>query len=172
MIHKKFSYDEYKDHMLSSKSHELHFDNSAMLCEELSTIIVERVVYNDKKIFDKWGSYYKPSEIVPVQHRLKPQFLGLKHISDFTDYPNTTISPMGAVELMTACESFVSNLLNKRIYRRIEFSFSMEERNGSKVLCIDYREGFTKSYFDKVYCKIVANRLRTIISKSDFWLCD
>jgi len=163
------TYDEYVNNL--PESSEYTFERPIKVCDELVAVVNERARYNDKKIFGKSGSYYKPNDIVVTETRLRPQFLGLFHTGEFVNVPNYRLKPMETVELMTVLDSFVGNSLNvKRVYRRSAFSFWTEKNDNGMVLCIDYGEDLKKSYLDKCYCRITAGVLRTILANCDFWL--
>lgn len=165
------SYDEYKNNLAKHNSDELIKQREITVCDELVAVIEERVRYSDRKLFDMSGRFYKPVDIVVHATRIRPQFLGLAHAEDETDADNMLITPIEAVELMSALEGFVGNTLDtSRTYRRSSFSFSVQKRDKNLVLCIDYGGGRKKSYMDKCYCRMTASVLRTILSNCDYWL--
>lgn len=163
------TYDEYINGL--PESSEYTYERTIPVCNELVAVIAERARYNDKKIFSKNSSYYKPNGIVVIGTRMRPHFLGLFHTEELIDIPNFRLKPMEAVELMSVLDGFAGNSLNtERVYRRNTFSFWAERKDKNMVLCIDYGEDLKKSYLDKCYCKITAGVLRTIITNCDFWL--
>lgn len=144
--------------------------NDVRICNELNAWIAERVIYHDKKIFKQDGQYYKPTNIVMIPQRIKPQFMHLSHVDSSANH-NIDIGPMGAVKLLTVMESFTSNhLTNGKTYKINNVSCYLKKRGGLLYLCIDYNnEKLKNSFLDKCHCKMAANVLRTIINNSDFW---
>ncbi|PLX69984.1 MAG: hypothetical protein C0603_03340 [Denitrovibrio sp.] len=138
------------------------------ICDELYAEVYERYRYHDKKIFEEDGSYVKPVNIAVVKTRVRPQFTGITHADNSSDY---YISPAHAVNLLSVLESFIGNSMNvERVYRHEAFTFSAEKRNDVMVLCIDYGKGLKKSYMDKCHCRIAAGALRNLLGYCDYWL--
>jgi len=142
-------YKEYKDYLESMQSNEICFDETIVVCNELTAVLYENIAYSDRKLFNKDGHFYKPSKIVVTPKRQKPQLLGLVHNDEDLHFPDVKISPIETLDLMSACESFASNKLSKRVYRRESFSFYMIDRENEKILCIDYGEELKKATWTK-----------------------
>jgi len=144
------------------------FKDFVNICNELTALLHLRSKYHDRKIFTQDGKYIKPYDIKVIENYHKPIFIGLFHKSVHPDDAQI-IKPEDSIELMSAMECFLSNNLTvNRVYKRECFSFSAIKRNESMVLNVNYGEKYEQSYLDKFYCKMAVNKLRAILTNSDF----
>lgn len=169
------SYDEYVEEMLDIYTPPHSTMNTVSVCNELNAFVEERAIYKDVKLFSRSGKFYRPTEIIATPHRIRPQFLGLRHVRITGSYKgNMTISPMETIRLISILESFVGNLLVLgKTYKAGAATCSIVKRKDAMYLNIDYNHReYEQSYLDKCNCKITINILRTITHNSDFWFYD
>lgn len=161
----------YEDFIEQAKNMEelVHYEQKyVLLCSELYAHIRYRTVYNDKKIFSKEGSYYRPTDICMVGNNVRPEFVKLIHAEN-TIYKQYYLSPLHALQLLAGIESFLNNQLDtRRSYNEEKYSLSFMSREDKQMLCVNYGEGRKESHMDKYRCRVFATTLRNIMNISTY----
>lgn len=161
----------YEDFVEKTKTKDelIHHEyENISLCDELYARIGYRTIYNDRKIFEKAGNYYRPTEIHMVGSNIRHEFMGLYH-AEHSVKNQYYLRPLQAIQLLAGVEGFLNNQLNiHKKYKEEDYSLSYLNRDEKQMLCINYGEGRKESHLDKYKCRVFSATLKSIISTSNY----